>query len=297
MSKNILQAAIVIGIIVISFLVAWPVMSSILGNNTEQEKIAVLGNLLSLKPAKELSIVQGYSDTFLTLTNNSNEYLSFNLGHAHGHLALEPRSAILQPGASQDITVQIDDFCPSGKVELLLFILAESETESFGMETANLEFEVLPGTLGLTAQNNNIIVIWNDNPAPPGVLVFYRDPTAEEKNWKLWGETPNLNPPGNLRTGIYSFEFKARLSNVESAVENLEIFIEQAETGFQPQSVPSASAQTKSTATQPQASSEPDSGDLVYVVKEVELPEGNREPATVTIDPGPRQKEKPLDLF
>jgi hypothetical protein len=63
--------------------------------------------------------------------------------------------------------------------------------------------------------------------APPGVLLYYRNPEDnEDEVWKYWGETPDLYPPPGLETGLYIFEFRARLGAEESAVETFEIFVE-----------------------------------------------------------------------
>ena len=258
----------------------------------------MLNNIISIKTAKKLAITQGYSDQGFTVINRSSKPVTINLGHAHGYLTLDPRSDTLPPGASRDITVHIDDFCPSGKVDLLLYVLAESEKEEFGMEAITLEFEVLPGTLTLAEQDNKVMVVWNGNPAPPGVIIYYRNSSTDDETWKLWGETPNLYPPGNLLTGTYLFEFKAKLSNVESEIYKLEIYVEQVQAGYQPRTVPRSSESSKVAARQPEKSDELDSGDLVHVVRIIELPEGSTiKPAEVIFDPPPVVNSNPLILF
>jgi hypothetical protein len=188
----------------------------------------VLETIISLVPITQLSIIQGKSDQALILSNMTTTPVKFNLGHAHGHLTLDPRSETLQPGASENITIHVDDFCPRGEIDLLVFLQAEVEGETFNMETFNLLFTVLPGELKLQQENNNIIVIWNDAPAPPGVFLYYRNPEDDEDEvWKYWGETPDLYPPPGLEAGLYIFEFIARLGAEESAVETFEIFIEE----------------------------------------------------------------------
>jgi len=233
MKKNIFRIAVTFCIIFLALFGVWPLLTSTFDDRSEQEKVTVLDNIIFLKPVEGLAIVQGFSDQLLTLTNKSSEPIQINIGHSHDHLTLEPHTDILQPGGSRDITIHVDDFCPSGKVDLLLYFLAESETEKFSMEATTLAFEVLPGTLTLAEQDNNLVVTWNENPAPPGVLVFFSDPYDEDETWRLWGETPDLDPPSYLRKGFYTFIFKARLSNVESAIEQLEVYVER-EPAFQP---------------------------------------------------------------
>ena len=185
---------------------------------------AVLENIISLEPVKQLSIMQGKSGQAMIIANKTDVPVKFNLGHAHGYLAIDPQSEILQPEATRSIILHVDDFCPSGEIELLVFLLAEVEGETFGMETVDLIFNVLPGELKLEEQDNSIIAIWNNAPAPPGVLIYYR--TSGREAWQEWGKPSRSKPPADLVPGNHLLEFMGKLGQVESAVESFEIFVE-----------------------------------------------------------------------
>lgn len=291
--RKIILSILIIGLVV-SFLVGIRTLAASFLNQTRTIENKVIGNIIALDPARDLAIVQGASDQALTVSNRTNVSVTFNLGHAHGHLTLEPENDTLAPGATSEITMIVDDFCPSGKVDLLVFLLAETENESFAMETIDLTFDVLPGELILAKVDDQILISWNGDPAPPGVALHYRDPFTEEKSWKYWGETPNLYPPANLRKGIYSFEFKAIISNVESNIELIEIFVE-GEEAPAAASAAGAAGQSAAAAATEEAPPATDTGNIVHTVK-MEVPEGTQQPAKVVKPPTPKNAN-PLDLF
>jgi len=50
----------------------------------------VLESIISLVPITQLSIIQGKSDLALIVSNMTTTPVKFKLGHAHGHLTLDP---------------------------------------------------------------------------------------------------------------------------------------------------------------------------------------------------------------
>jgi hypothetical protein len=82
---------------------------------TASSESAVLENIISLEPVEQLSIMQGKSGQALIMANKTDAPVKFNLGHAHGYLAIDPQSEILQSEATRFITLHVDDFCPSGE--------------------------------------------------------------------------------------------------------------------------------------------------------------------------------------
>ncbi len=188
-------------------------------------------NIIRLEPATELSIVQGKSDQALQVFNETNIPIHYKLGHTHAHLTLKPREDALAPGSYRNITMHVDDLCPSGEIQLMVYLLAETDGESYGMEAVNLFFTVIPGELQLEAEDGRIKVLWNGEPAPGGVVIEYYGPDPEDEDedtdiWQTWGETPNLDPPAHLEPGNYSFEFKALFGEVESEVEILNVTVD-----------------------------------------------------------------------
>ena len=188
-------------------------------------------NIIRLETATELSIVQGNSDQALQVLNETNVPIHFKLGHTHAHLTLEPREDALAPGSYRNITLHVDDLCPSGEIQLMVYLLAETDGESYGMEAVNLSFTVIPGDLQLEAEGGRIKALWNGAPAPDGVVIEYYGPDPEDEDedteiWQTWGETPNLDPPVHLDPGNYSFEFKALFGEVESEVETFNVTVE-----------------------------------------------------------------------
>jgi hypothetical protein len=221
--RKIFLVVIIAGFALTLLFTARPYLSGWLQMSASSES-AFLENIISLEPVEQLSIMQGKSGQALIIANKTDAPVKFNLGHAHGYLAIDPQSEILQPETTRLITLHVDDFCPSGEIELLVFLLAEVEDETFGMETVDLIFNVLPGELKLEEQDNSIIATWNDATAPPGVLIYYRASSREA--WQEWGKPSRSKPPADLAPGNHLLEFMGKLGQVESAVETFEIFVE-----------------------------------------------------------------------
>lgn len=177
-----------------------------------------------LDPAPYFTTVQGSSEPVLTVTNNTNAIISFSLGHEHAHLTLQPQGDRIAPGITREVMVHVDPQCPVGEIALPVYLRAEIDGERIGMEAVVL-LSVLPGELTLESDNVNLSVLWNDEPAPRGAFVYYRSPGAED--WRLWGETPRVDPPASLPPGTYLLEFIAELGSVRSAIRTLEIVVEE----------------------------------------------------------------------
>jgi len=173
------------------------------------------------------------------VTNNLGEPVTFSLGHEHSHLAFSPRGDRLAHGRTRDIELEIGHQCPTGEIDLPIYLRAEVNGERFGLE-AELLFEVTPGELSLIQENGELEALWNGEPAPSGILVTYRIPGEED--WRVWGETPRLAPPDHLDPGNHDFEFKARLGEVESPVEVFKIEVEEKVVEKEPEETRAASA-------------------------------------------------------
>ncbi len=226
--KKILLGVVIAGIILALFFVARPFAAGLLDLSAPPET-DLSDSKLTIDPKPDLSIVQGKSDQAFRITNQANVAVTHSLGHAHAYLTLEPREYTLSPGASRTITIHVDDFCPSGEVKLMVYLLADAEDESFGMETVDLIFDVLPGELKLEEEDGQIAVYWNDEPAPPGTSLYYSNPHGENAElWQKWGETPRLDlnrPPSNLEPGNYVLDFMAKMGETESEVKPIEIAV------------------------------------------------------------------------
>jgi len=177
-----------------------------------------------LEPAPYFSVVQGDSELALTVKNNTKNPISFSIGHEHAYLTFQPQGDRLAPGATREIYVHVDPLCPVGEINLPVYLRAEVGGERIGMETSVL-MNVIQGELDLELSDNRLVVLWNGEQAPRGVFVNYRLPGA--RDWQLWGETPRIDPPALLSPGTYSFEFKAELGDVVSAVETFEITVKE----------------------------------------------------------------------
>ncbi len=185
--------------------------------------------LIRLEPAEQFSVTQGKSTQALRVSNESNISIHYKLGHAHPHLSLKPREDALAPGSYRNITVHADDLCPSGDINLMVYLLAEAGGEKYSMKAVDLFFTVIPGELKLEGENGQIIVLWNGEPAPAGVTLTYYGPfpdDEDEEGWQIWGETPELTPPVHLEPGNYTFEFKAELGEVVSAAETINVTVD-----------------------------------------------------------------------
>jgi hypothetical protein len=190
--------------------------------NPERPATSIDEEMLILKPADCFSLAQGGSKPALTVTNTFSDTIRFSLAQEHENLIFRPRVYHLPSGSSKEVYLQADTDCPTGEILLPVYLRAEIGDERLGME-AVLCIEIIPGELDLKWQDQGLKVYLNDEPAPGGVSVSYRIPDEEE--WKHWGKTPSVEPPGDLASGKHRFEFKAELGSVESEVKSLAISI------------------------------------------------------------------------
>ncbi len=286
--KKILLGVVITGIILALFFAARPFAAGLLDlsapPDTNQND-----SRISIEPKLNLSIIQGESDEVLRIKNEANVAVTHSLGHAHPYLTLEPRDYTLAPGASKTITIHVDDFCPAGETELMVYLLADAEDQSFGMETIDIVFDVLPGELTLEDQDGRIAILWNNGPPPPGIGLYYKHPDTRVEVWRKWGETPRVDletPPSSIEPGSYTLDFIARRGEVESSVESFEITVEGTVTtgGYAP--------------------AQPEEEELEFDgidgmrhridYKDTEMP---REPAKIQVPPEVRDQDKRLKPF
>ena len=223
MMKKILLGLVVTFFALIIFISFMPKISELL-LAPESSAVDASQEPAILEPAPYFTTVQGSSEPVLTVTNNTNAMISFSLGHEHAHLTLQPQGDRIAPGTTREVIVHVDPQCPVGEIALPVHLRTEIDGERVGMEVIVL-MSVLPGELTLDSDNVKLSVLWNDEPAPRGAFVYYRSPGAED--WRLWGETPRIDPPANLPPGTYLLEFFAELGSVRSAVRTLEIVVEE----------------------------------------------------------------------
>ena len=224
MKKYILIASTTIIILVIFFALG-PFFTALL-SDPENSGNNLIGNQLSIEQAGQLSIKQGTSDHFITVTNESENPLSFKLDLTHAGLSLIPREDTLFPGASRDIILQVDDLFPAGKMNTLVYLLAEADGKNLGMEAFDLLLNVNPGELKLEERDGEIIVLWNDATAIPGTTVYFRSPEFERELWLIWDTVPLFKAAPYLYTGTHSLQFMARLGEERSPSEIFDIMIE-----------------------------------------------------------------------
>lgn len=221
--RKILLGLVVTGFALIVFISVRP-LTDTLTINPEPPQTEIPEESIVLEPAGHFSVSQGKSYRALSVTNNLSEPVNFSLGHEHSHITFNPREASLTPGRTREIEIEVGYQCPPGEIELPVYLRAETNGERFGVETILL-FEVAEGSISLDYGDDSLQVWWDDEPAPRGVQVTYRSPG--EADWRIWGETPRLDPPEHLSAGEHEFEFKARLGEVESPVEVFVINVEE----------------------------------------------------------------------
>ena len=221
--RKLLLGLIIAAVAVVLFISIRPLLGAI-NFDREPEPPEDPEAQIELSPAGYFTVSQGENfQQALLVTNNMSETINFSVGHEHSHLTFNPRGERLAPGRTREIELQVDHLCPPGDIELPVYLRAEVNDKRVGKDTA-LNFAVIPGWLSMEQEDNELRVLWNDEPAPSGVLVTYRPPG--EDDWRVWGETPRLDPPDHLEGGSHEFEFQARLGEVESPVEVFSIEIE-----------------------------------------------------------------------
>ncbi len=222
--RKILLGLVIAGFALVVFISVQPFTSTL----TLDPEPALTGapeeNIILEPAAPHFTVTQGESHQALLVTNYMSVPVSFSLGHEHSHLTFYPREATLSPDRTREIDIEVGHQCSPGEIELPVYLRAEVNGERFGVETV-VYFEVIEGSISLDYDEGDLQVLWNDGPAPRGVQVTYRPPG--DADCRVWGETPRLDPPGHLDPGDHEFEFKAKLGEVESAIETFTIQVEE----------------------------------------------------------------------
>ena len=241
--KKLLLGLVVCGFALVLFIAFRPLVANLLGRQENPEDETPVA-AISLEPVSYVKVTQGKSAVALYILNNTSERVVFSLGHENPHLTFQPHTDQLAPSATREVSLHVDPECPAGETELPVYLRANVNGERIGLDTVIL-LEVTPGELSLVQTEGAFDVFWNGGLAPRGVRVYYRE--TEESQWQWWGETPRIDPPAYLDPGDYSFEFKASLGEVESAVELLSVTVEEVIDETEPVVVapkPAAPAQT-----------------------------------------------------
>ena len=264
--RKVLLGLLIAGFVVVLFITLRPILAN-LRLNTETVSSSSPDERIELEPSPYFTVVQGGTETALYVTNNLSEAASFSLGHEHAYLSFRPQGDRLNPGATREILVHADPACPVGEIELPVYLRADIDGNRLSNDTVIL-LNVVPGELSVAQDQYGLNVLWNEETAPRGAVVYYRVPGESE--WQVWGTTPNISPPRHLEPGDYSFEFKAELGEAESAVETFDINIPEVVVAEEPEPEPKKSVSSSSSA------------------KEEPEPEPKREPIAPP-EPGTRQ--------
>lgn len=192
----------------------------------DQPGTVPIEEVITLEAVPDLTVIQGGDCVALLVKNNTAEHYSFSLGHEHSYITLQPQGGWLTPWTTNEVSLKVDPKCPPGQVELPVYLRADINGTRTGFETT-VNLSVIGGALTLEQRDGDIYVLWNDEQAPRGTSVYYRSPGTVE--WKLWGESPRLDPPAELGPGQYLLEFKAILGDVESEIERFEINVPEPE--------------------------------------------------------------------
>ena len=222
MKKTIISLAVIILILAILFLTR-PFAAGWLSSPPDSPDEPTPTSL-SIEAAEQLSITQGKSEQFLQVSNHSDTALSFKLDLAHSGLSLEPREGDLAPGATREIILHVGDLYPPGRVNSLVYLLTEKNGETLGMEAYDLSLRVNPGELKLEIREGKIAVLWNDEPAPPGTTVYFREPDKE--NWVKWYTIPRPKTDPFFYSGTHTLQFMAELGEIRAPRETFELTIE-----------------------------------------------------------------------
>lgn len=221
--RKVLLGLVITGFALVLFITIKPQTSN-LAIDPESPSTDPSEEQITFEPEPYFSAVQGETAAAFRITNNLSEKLNFSLGHEHAYLTFRPQGDSLPPGSSKEILVQVDPRCPVGEVDLPVYLRAVVNGERFGKD-AVATFNVLPGRLSMDQDQYGLIVLWNDEPAPRGAVVYYRSPGETE--WQVWGETPRISPPEYLDPGDYDFEFMAELGDMATSVETFSVTVEE----------------------------------------------------------------------
>lgn len=224
--RKLLFGLVVLGFALVLAITVIPRASELLLFFPQPEAAPDEDEYISFEPATSFSVVQGGSAAAFTVENRLKETLVYSLAHEHDFLSFNPHVDKLVSGSRREIFVHVAPDCPPGEISLPVYLRAEANGERLGIETT-LTLAVTAGRLSLAWEEESLQALFNNRPAPPGTLVFFRFPGEEE--WQQWGETPLTAPPGDLDPGNYKFEFMAALGEVESEVEILRVAIQEVE--------------------------------------------------------------------
>lgn len=212
--RKILLGVVITGFAMIVFFTVKPQTANLFVGS-EDPLASPAEQAIMLEPYSFFTVVQGESAPALLVCNDSVEKVSFSLGHEHACLTFQPQGDQLQPGGEREIILLVDPSCPPGEIDLPVYLRASVNGERIGLETV-VSFLVTAGELTMRQLEGAFAVLWNGEPAPRGVQVYFRQPGAGD--WLLWGETPRIDPPRSLAPGNYSFEFQARLGDTMSEI-------------------------------------------------------------------------------
>ena len=222
--RKIILGLIVTGIALVLFLSVKPQTADLFVRPPDPGA-ELAGEEVVFEPVPHFSLAQGESARALRIINNTDNLLNYSLGFEHDFIIFRPLTGELVPAEARYIYIHIDPACPSGPVELPVYLRADINEERIGLE-AVLSFQVTPGELTLKGKGDSLTVLWNGGPAPRGVRIYYRQPGEDE--WQLWSETPRLSPPAGFSTASPEMEFKAVLGETETLPVTLPVSAEAA---------------------------------------------------------------------
>ena len=285
--RKVLLSMVLVGFALVLFLTLKPQTANVLVIDPQEPAVDLSAEPVSLEPAPQFSLLQGESEIALYVRNNTNQTVSFSLGHEHAHVSLRPQGDSIPPGGTRDIFLEVGAECPLGLTDLPVYLRAEVDGERIG-GSAVVSFHVSPGELSLTYDQYGLNVLWNGEPAPRGAMIYFRNPGDTE--WWIWGETPRTAPPSHLKAGEYTFEFIAELGGTRSEIETFDVTVEEFVVKKAPEPEPEAEELVEEEETEvpePQVSNEPPAmGTREYLVwqnqqqqKKVEAEEEEEEPA------------------
>ena len=265
--RKVLLSIVLVGFALVLFITLKPQTANLLVIDPQEPAIDASAEPISLEPAPQFSVLQGESEIALYVRNNTNEMVSFSLGHEHAHVSLRPQGDSIPPGGTREIFLEAGAECPLGNIDLPVYLRAEINGERIGGNTV-VSFRVSPGELSLAYDRYGLRVLWNGEPAPRGVMVYYRNPGDIE--WRVWGETPRTAPPNHLEAGEYTFEFIAELGDSRSAIETFDVIVEEFIVKKEPEPEPEpdeSAMEEEAEAPEPQVSNDPpEMGTREYLV-------------------------------
>lgn len=282
--RKILMGLIITGFALVLFITIKPQMASLVVN-PETPLVAFSDGQIALEPAPYFSVVQGGSELALYVKNNMADLASFSLGHEHAYLTFRPQGDRLASRSSREVFLYVDPECPVGEIELPVYLRAEVNGERIGKDMIII-FNVIPGELSLEYDQYGLKVLWNGEPAPRGVSVYYRPPGNNE--WQIWGETPRVGTPDYLGPGDYEFEFKAELGDAVSEIEKFTFTVKEIVVAEEPEPDSAANeGNTSASTAEPEPVPEPEPPKeppkpgtreyLVMIHKKMQVPDKNTE--------------------